>query len=225
MSPRIPSRRKIKGQARATALALFGVPSGKMERPADRENIALVLRMSGDERMRAIARDAMDPLWSTKSFAAIVEMRGANWHDVADEYKKIKKAEGIIRAADHLPALMEQVAVDAASRDKRCRICKGKGKVPDHKAMAASKKEADARGEEFTEEIWLECENCEGSGKVYVLGDTERLKLMFDTFGLTGKNTGTLVNLDLRNVKSNEGLSSLAASIAPILDGGEGNIS
>lgn len=214
-----PGRRKVRGQARANALALFGLASGKMERASDREQMALVLRHSADDRMRAIARDALDPLWRQKSFAAIVEMRQANYHDVSEEYRKILRQEGLMRAANHLPDLMEQTAIDARSRDERCKACKGKGTVLDQKSMAAGKKEALARGEEFTDEIWVECGTCSGGGTVHVLGDTDRLKMMFDTFGLTGKERGLNVNLDLRNTRSDEDLTTLAASIAPVLEG------
>lgn len=204
MSPRTASRQKVRGQARTTALALFGLTRGKMERPEDREAVALVLRLSGDERMQAIARDAMDPVWRAKSLAEIIEMRKCNYHDVSQEYNKIKRAEGLIRAANHLPDMLEQTALDAQSRDEECSKCDGTGKVTKQIDKVVTR---------------IRCGKCRGTGTVHVLGDTERLKLMFDTFGLTGKDRGPLVNLDLRRMDAHEDLTSLSASISPILEG------
>ncbi len=54
-----------------------------------------------------------------------------------------------------------------------------------------------------------------------MLGDIDRLKLIFDTFGLTGKGGGVNVNLDLRKTDVPESLGDLAQSLGPILEGGK----
>ena len=103
--------------------------------------------------------------------------------------------EGFVRMAQHLPVVMEDVALDAMSHDLECSTCKGLGQV-----MAEA------------------CTKCAGKGTVRVLGDTDRLRLLFETFELIGKR-GAGINIDLRRVEAAENLSDLSQSIAPILEG------
>ena len=204
MSPKRYTKAKFRGQANSTALQLFGVPT-RMESKEDRESIALVLRLSANPRMRKVAEMALLPEFRSTSFAKLAENEGLNFHSISSEYKEIKRSEGFIRAAQHLPDLMEQTAVDAKSKWETCRTCKGTGHV------------TDKEGGQIT------CSKCETSGqpgKVYVLGDADRLKLIFETFGLTGKGGGLNVNLDLRRPpEPHESMSALSESIAPILEG------
>jgi len=54
---------------RTTAMKLFG-SKGKMERPEQREEMALVLRMSSDPRFQELARRAMNKIvYGQRSFA------------------------------------------------------------------------------------------------------------------------------------------------------------
>jgi hypothetical protein len=103
--------------------------------------------------------------------------------------------------AEHLPALMEETAVEAKSRDERCRTCQGTGRIT-------------------KDDVELECTRCEGKGTVHILGSVDRLKLVFDTFGLTGKAGGPLVAIDLRGKPGKgESLADLAGSLDGIVTG------
>lgn len=199
------SKRRFRGQALATARQLFGVPWGKMERKEDRESVALVLRLSPNPRMQMLASQALDPLFKHTSFAKLAENLGLNYHSLSTEFKEIKRSEGFIRAAQHLPEIMEQVALDSKSTWQKCRTCEGTGEAMEGKGD-------DARP--------VVCAKCNGKGQVYVLGDVDRLKLTLEMFQLTGKGGGLNVNLDLRQPPAaNESMSALSESIAPILDG------
>lgn len=213
--------RKVKGQAAKAAHALFAVAKHrKMEEASQRTTMALALRMSTDDRMRALARDAVDPIHRLTAFTTLAEKLGLTYEDVAKEFTTIRKSEGLIRMAEHLPDVMEQTIIDAKSRDVTCERCSGVGKILDTAATAAAKREANERGEEVTEEFTKECPKCKGKGTIYELGNAERLKIVFDTFGLTGGKGGPMVNIDLRGKPGKgETLADLAGSLDGIVSG------
>lgn len=186
--------RRVKGQAAKAAHALFAVGKRrKLESDAQRTTMALALRMSTDDRMRALARDAVDPIHRFTAFTTLAEKLGLTYEDVAKEFTTIRKSEGLIRMAEHLPALMEETAVEAKSRDEQCRTCRGSNPA---------------------------CKDCGGTGTVHVLGSVERLKMVFDTFGLTGGKGGPMVNIDLRGKPARgESLADLAGSLDGIVSG------
>lgn len=233
--PKISSRRKVRGTARTTALKLFGIP-GKMERPSDRENICLILRHSPNPRVQSLCRMAADPIHKHTSFATLAENLALNYHDLAKEYKDIQRSMGYVRAAAHLPDLMEQVAIDAKSVWKTCKRCKGAKVITitpspkEVKALKASEEymQAIADGDkEIISRIDLlaaphevDCPSCDGEGKFYQLGDVDRLRMALEMFSLTGKGGGGVaVNLDLRSTDKPESLESLSESIGPLLEG------
>jgi len=216
------SKRRTRGTARTTARKLFGTTGEKtMETSEQREHMALVLARSSDERMRRLASEAMLPELKGSSFAKLAERLGLNFHMISEEYRAIKKSEGYIAAARHLPEIMEQVAEEAKSRVEVCETCDGLGNVPDIKAFDELCAVADARQTARpTEAPRMKCKNCKGAGEIFIQGDVDRLKLVFDTFGLTGKGGGVNVNLDLRRPPDpHESMADLSASIAPILEG------
>lgn len=230
--PRISSRRKVRGTARTTALKLFGVP-GKMERPSDRENIVLILRHSPSPQVRELCRRASDLIYRSTSFAQLAEHLGLNYHDLAKEYKEIQRSMGYVRAAAHLPDLMEQVALDAKSVWKLCKRCKGTKVITitpspkEVKALKASEEYMQAvvdGDKETVDRIDLqaaphdvECPSCDGEGKIYQLGDVDRLRMALEMFALTNKTgAGVNVNLDLRSTDKPESLESLSETVAGI---------
>ena len=180
---------------RQIARHLFG-QSRLMESPAQRELMAATLALSSDPRMRDLAARTLSPSMRGTSFATICDDLSLSWSQVEQEFRSIKKSEGYIRASQHLPELMEQSAVDAKGKMQPCRTCKATGKVGD--------------------DI---CTVCWGRNEIYVPGEIDRQKLVFETFGLIGKNGGFNVNLDLRRVDQSEGLEELSQSVAGILEG------
>ena len=228
MSPRNPKNRNLKTTVRGpaaikrTALMLFGIDH-KMEKPEEREHMALVLRNSDQPAMRQLAAQAMDKDFRVVSFAALAERNRVNYHMISDEYKKIMRSEGFIRQARHLPELMETAAIDAKSKMVECETCDGKGEVPDLEAYNKLKREAKQAKEPAPVECPRKrCPRCKGAKEVWMLGDTDRLKMIFETYGLTGK-TGAGVNiLNIAGAgapTAPETMSDLAASVAPIIEG------
>lgn len=199
-------KNKNKGQTRKTAMMLFGA-KGKMEKPEERMLIAEILQYSMNPTFKILAREASSsaPEFCRTSFAKLVENKGLNVHDVSREIQALMKSEGLMKAALRLPKIMEQVAEDAMSRDEECRVCNGTGHIS---IMREGVEEVDP------------CDECRGKGTIYVMGNTERLKMMFETFGLTSKGGGVSMNLNLNTVKEPD-MADLSAALGPILEGKE----
>lgn len=104
------------------------------------------------------------------------------WDEMVDFHRNFNVQQGLLRASNHLPHVMEDVAVDAKSRVQGCTRCDGAGK------MGA---QVSNDGEVLAEP--KDCPDCEGTGKVRVPGDQGARNLMFETMGLTGKSKGPLV--------------------------------
>lgn len=182
-----------------TALTLFG-DIGRMESPEDRLMIAHILSRSNDERMQRLSRLLLDPvdlMGQKVSLAAQAVACGVSDVEISNVFVKAIKAEGFIRQAKHLPDLMEQAAIDAKSKFEDCKKCGGAGSIGDKV-----------------------CEKCSGSGTVYVLGDTTRLRMIFETYGLLSKGGGINIGVNVANPpSSSETLPALAGSLLSILEG------
>ena len=112
----------------------------------------------------------------------------------------LKQSEGLLKASSHLPEIYEQVAIDAKSRTEDCPACDGTGQVT-------------------KDDVSVPCKRCKGKGSIYIPGEVERLRLLFDMVEPRVKAGGAVVNLDLRDIKQNERLEDLSSSVAPILAG------
>jgi len=225
--------RRSKGQAKRNAMVLFGNKYGqKMEDKAVRQNMALILRLSQHDRFRALANMALSPIHAKTAFTSLMEKLQITYHDLSTEYKALQTSVGMIRAADHIPDIMAQTAEDAKHRHVECVHCKGKGqvKVFDYAAIDKARSTlAENIGLERESDPEVEllakgrasCAKCRGTGKVEVKGDLERLKVIFDTFGLTAKGGGLALNVGFNatvNVPQ-QTLGELAKDVSPIMEG------
>jgi hypothetical protein len=225
--------RRSKGQAKRNALMLFGTKRGsKMEDKGVRQNMALIMRLSQHDRFRALANMALSPIYEKTAFTTLMEKLQISYHDLSTEYKALQTSIGMVRAADHIPDLMEQTAEDAKHREIECVHCKGKGqtKVYDYKAIDAARAliaENVGMERETDPEVELmakgraTCLKCRGTGKVMLKGDIDKLKVIFDTFGLTAKGGGLALNVGFNatvNVPQ-QTLGELAKDVSPIMEG------
>lgn len=198
------------GSARKIALALFG-GTKRMETPEQRVWVGSILALSELPEMRALAlriNHPMGPEDTQCSVAKLAENLGLTAKQLTDEFTVLMKQDGFVRMVQHLPEVMEQVAVDAKSKHEECGACRGTGEIV---------RKVNVGTEDEAEEV-DRCEACKGTGEVYVLGDAGRLRLMFETLELVGKR-GPGVNIDLRKIVTSESLSDLSQSIAPLLEG------
>lgn len=189
------------GSARKIALALFG-GTKRMETPEQRVWVGSILALSELPEMRALALRINHPMGSEDtqcSVAKLAENLGLTAKQLVDEFTVLMKQDGFLRMIQKLPDVMEQIADDAQSRDVGCGTCAGSGRI-------------------VKDEVETECGKCHGSGTLRILGDTDRLRLMFETLELVGKR-GPGVNIDLRKIVTSESLSDLSQSIAPLLEG------
>jgi hypothetical protein len=157
------------------ARKLFGKTTGMMESPEDRLLVSTTLAYSDDPRMRDLAQRALSPSMNGTSFARIVGDLSLTWRQVEAEYKSLMKSQGAIRQYQHLPDLMEQSAIDARSRMEPCRRCDETGAIFEGKD---------------DDKVSKVCPSCHGEKQVYIPGEVDRLKLVFETFGLIGNFTG-----------------------------------
>lgn len=225
--------RRSKGQARRNALMLFGAkPGSKMETREARQNLALILRLSQHDRFKALANMALSPIYEKTAFTTLMEKLQITYHDLSTEYKALQTSVGMIRAAEHIPDIMAQTAVDAKHRQVECVHCKGKGQIKVYDYALVDKARAT-----LAENIGLEresdpevellakgraiCTKCRGKGEIEVKGDLDKLKVIFETFGLTAKGGGLALNVGFNatvNVPQ-QTLGELAKDVSPIMEG------
>ena len=199
------------GDANRLAMVLFGNgPNRRMETPEQRLWLGDVLSLSSDPMLKQLSRIILNPMPEDKlcSVSKLAERTGITMRQITSGLKDLMRDEGFVRMAKRLPEVMEQVAEDAMSRDVECSKCHGAGQVV-RKVNIGTEDESEERDR---------CDSCQGKGTVYQLGDTDRLRLLFETFDLTGKR-GAGVNIDLRKIVATEDLSELSQSIAPLLEG------
>jgi len=172
-----------------------------MESEEERKSVALVLSHSADARIQRLVSDLMNPMVEGSSLARLAENRGLNFHDISEEYRRLRVSEGYIRAAHRIPEVMEQTAADALNRYEDCTKCGGMGRVDGPNGV-----------------VVCTAPGCH-EGKVFVRASAEDRRLMFDTFGLTNKGGGVNVNVDLSRHDQPETLHDLASSLGPLLEG------
>lgn len=206
--------RKYKGLMKTNAKKLFALKGSRVkESQSQREEMAYTLRLSEQPRMKLLAQWCFDPIYKTVSFVKIMEKVGVDWRDIAKEYKALKKSQGEVEAAKYIPVLLVQTAEEAMSRDVPCTQCGATGEVLD----PSRTKRVD--GEEPVY-VFVVCSVCHGSKVEHVKGCIDRLKLMFQTYELVGKN-GPMVqtNIDLSNRSEGEKLGDLAKTLSGIVEG------
>lgn len=137
----------------ATALEMTG--------GTDEGHLAKLLRSQGESAGRNIS-----------TLAANI---GLSYKRVVECYRDMKRLEGIVAVAQRLPKVMEDVAVDAESRDVTCAACEGLGTV------------AVKRDDQGLPTETKMCIPCEGKGKVLKPGDAVARKQVLEMMELSGK--------------------------------------
>jgi hypothetical protein len=195
---------KYKGQSGKAAMMLFGLPKGRvMESPAQRAHMIEVLSKSDNIFIKALVREASMDIFKRSSFANLAEHCAIPYETIMKEYVSLQRQQGMVGMAMHLPEIMEQTALAARVRDETCPRCKGRN--PKRVRLKNLK--------------YGPCPRCEGVGTLHIDADPERLKLVFNTFGLTATGAQATVNVNTQvNVDAGQSMEDLSRDVASIVD-------
>lgn len=143
-----------------------------------RPELAEVLGVSDDGRVVRL----VDYLLSTnkgiqrRSLAKLAQMCDLSYAELLKAMSNARVAEGLLRMGKHIPEVMEDVAVDAKSKQVPCRDCKGTGEVIARRT----------RGQANT---YKTCWACQGSGTIRQIGNAHARDLVYETIGMTNRKS------------------------------------
>ena len=123
------------------------------------QELMAVLELSGQPRALALLDLLSDPAYSRHTLATLCGRIGLTFVRLFDIYRRVQICRGIILMANHLPDVMEDVAIDSISRCVTCHACAGSGHI-------ATDSDLDAV-----------CTDCRGSGTLRIPGDAASRKL------------------------------------------------
>lgn len=146
-----------------------------------REELKPVLRSVADKRFEQMFDMMHDPAHSNKSLSTIARECGVQHMELCDAIRKYKMGIGIVRMSKHVPDIMEDVAVDAKSREDVCPHCEGVGTVLRDQTVQMEGESLKAT------KVPVECPKCHGKTTIRKPGDTNSRKLIYESIGLTGK--------------------------------------
>jgi hypothetical protein len=112
--------------------------------------------------------------------------------DIATIWRNYQLSRGMMKMMNHMPQVMEDVAIDSKTRTVTCPQCNGEGKIVKVHKHGTKSREVKESG------IDVVCPKCYGDGTIRVLGDKESKKLAFEAAGLLQSaqvNVQTNVNL------------------------------
>lgn len=137
----------------ATALEMTG--------GVDEGHLATLLRSQGES--------------AGKNISTLAASLGVPYKRIVECYRDMKRLEGVVAVAQRLPKVMEDVAIDAESKELTCASCEGTGHI------------VVKRDKEGLPVETKTCIPCEGSGKVIKSGDPVARKQVLEMMELTGK--------------------------------------
>jgi len=126
-----------------------------------REDFANCLYLTGNDRADRLRDMMLDPTYDHLSFGQLCSRAGLSAGDVTRLYCQRQALIGQILMAQHLPQIMEDVAISALNRDEPCSQCEGAGNLNGTR-----------------------CISCGGAGQVRVMGDIEAIRLVLKVHGL-----------------------------------------
>ncbi len=130
------------------------------------------LETSPNEKMVLLRNAMCDPDFRRYGVAQLCHHVGVSISDLYEVWRSYQHSVGLIRALGHVPDILDDIAVDARSKDRPCPACRGTG---------------------VTEEG--ECLTCEGNKRVRISGDIDSRKLILEATGITGKGRGLNINI------------------------------
>jgi len=177
MKQKAPPKRKSPAK-KETALVPVSLVQEPVERTAidtwmdavDKQTLEDALAFSDDARFQRFLSIWQSPDGLKRSAASIAQTCGIRLDEFVKFYQNSAVQRGMVRMSEHLPQVLEDVAVDAKSKYVMCETCGGEGEISDKKGK--------------NERV---CPTCKGKGEVRKVGDSDSRKLVFESIGLTGK--------------------------------------
>jgi hypothetical protein len=161
----------------------------KLGKLFDRFEIASALEVVDDAGCRALAmmlrgREPITGVYEQDfmrcSLANLCHRTGVSYKVVTAAYRDWKRTEAVLKAAEHLPGIVESIALDAQNKEIPCAVCEGIGRV----FIKTSGEDIDKK-----------CIVCEGVGKVVKSGDAVARKQILEMMELAGRG---VMNVDAR---------------------------
>jgi hypothetical protein len=179
----------------------------------DEEAFTTALEEAADPKYQTFLRARLDPHYRGVSFNRLARNFGISLSEIDDLYRKSQIHVGMIRSANHIPHLMEDIAIDARSKLEYCTRCDGKGYVQEEQEGSEAPRRS--RGAERGEERL--CPMCKGAKEVRIPGDRTARDLVYESIGLIGKK-GPLVAIQ-NNLTVDSELGELLSSSQKVLAG------
>ena len=165
------------------------IPALRFWHNIDRD--AFEFALSDNDKYATFLRALHDPNYSRCSFPKLLRKFNISLHEAQCLYTDHMRHLGLLRMSNHLPQIMEDVAVDALSHMQACPRCDGEKVV---ESMRGDRK------------IRRMCPGCKGSGEVRVIGDKHARELVFESMKLIRQREGPLVAIQ-QNFDAGDGLN------------------
>ena len=153
----------------------------RLSKAVSRDDMKQILKVQEDKRFIQMYEMMYDPVHASKSLSTIARECGVGHMELCDAIRKYQMGIGIVRMSQHVPDIMEDVAIDAKSRNDVCPQCDGVGSVLRDQEVKVEGEAVQVR------KVPSECPKCKGKGYVRTAGDKDARKLVFESNGLIGK--------------------------------------
>lgn len=172
----------------------------RLEKSISKEEWEVIFGSSHDERFQVLFRMFLDPA-NKSSLPVLAKQVGLTYPQVLKAITQHRIDQGLLRMSEHVPQVLEDVAIDAQSRTVTCPTCRGKVRIDGLSVTPVTETYTDPQTKVRTVRQklddngcpeWELCLTCDGSGTLRKIGDPDARKLLFDTLKLTGQK-GPLV--------------------------------
>lgn len=148
----------------------------------DEDAFHLALAEAPDPKFRTFLNARLDPHFRNMTFAQMCRNFGISLAEMDDLYRKSQIHLGMIRSSNHIPQLIEDIAIDAKSKQAYCTRCDGTGTV----SPADERSPVGGDREDRPAAVRV-CPMCHGAKEVRIPGDKSARDLVYESYGLIGK--------------------------------------
>lgn len=133
-----------------------------------------------EEKYRLFVRALHDPAQHHLSFTALMKRYAITLHEIQALYTDGKRHMGLIRMANNLPQVLEDIGEDSLSHYECCSRCDGLGQISFNTGILDEDGKA-----EMTQRV---CPVCKGQKEVRVQGSKDSRQQMLEAMRIIGKS-------------------------------------